>query len=519
MTSITEYLTGQGYGIPADETVSRLAEWESWYRGYVKDFHRYRIYNGMKYVGRDKLSLSMAKTVCEDWAGLLLNEKVKIYTGTAFDRRLEEVFERNGFRVKGNQLVELAFAYGTGAFVEYLDGGGEVTIDFVRAPMIYPLNWDNGYVSECAFGSARENNGKKQYYIQLHRLNEQGLYIIENHLVDADTGKELSLPDGILPLVETKSSEPLFQIVTPNSVNSVNPDSPFGASVFAEAIPLFKACDTVFDSYVNEFVLGKKRITVPISMAQIKMSESGASQPVFDPNDTVFYGVPGHNGEDERLQEIDLSIRASEHELALNKMLDLIALKCGLGTGRYKFENGTAKTATEVISEKSDLFRTLKKHEIVLENALKGLVKAVSFLLGSDVGEINIDFDDSIIEDKTSERNSDRQDVAMGAMPLHEYRMKWYGEDEATARKMTSDTIAEVIGDDISVSGHSTSESSGNAQVQGKSLNSAQTQSLIAIMSQLSAGTITEGQAINLISTAIGISKDDARKIINGEIE
>ena len=54
--------------------------------------------------------------------------------------------------------------------------------------------------------------------------------------------------------------------------------------------------------------------------------------------------------------------------------------------------------------------------------------------------------------------------------------------------------------------------------MQGKALNGAQTQSLIAIMSQYSAGSLTEGQAINLISTAIGISKDDARSILNGEL-
>ena len=56
------------------------------------------------------------------------------------------------------------------------------------------------------------------------------------------------------------------------------------------------------------------------------------------------------------------------------------------------------------------------------------------------------------------------------------------------------------------------------AEVQGKSLNGAQTQSLIAIMSQFSAGSLTKGQAINLISTAIGISKEEARSILNGEL-
>lgn len=54
--------------------------------------------------------------------------------------------------------------------------------------------------------------------------------------------------------------------------------------------------------------------------------------------------------------------------------------------------------------------------------------------------------------------------------------------------------------------------------MQGKALNGAQTQSLIAVMSQYSAGSLTEGQAVNLIATAIGISKDEARAILNGEL-
>lgn len=55
--------------------------------------------------------------------------------------------------------------------------------------------------------------------------------------------------------------------------------------------------------------------------------------------------------------------------------------------------------------------------------------------------------------------------------------------------------------------------------VQGKALNGAQTQSLIAIMVQYSAGEITEGQAVNLISTAIGLSKEEARKLLNGDMQ
>lgn len=53
-------------------------------------------------------------------------------------------------------------------------------------------------------------------------------------------------------------------------------------------------------------------------------------------------------------------------------------------------------------------------------------------------------------------------------------------------------------------------------QAAGKQLNGAQTQSLISIISQYSQGTLTLGQAINVISVAIGVSKDEAQKIIEG---
>lgn len=401
MVSIKEYLEKQGYCPAADDTVQYIDKWLSWYEGYVKDFHHYTVYNGIEFVGKDRFALGMAKTISEDWANLLLNEKVKIYTGTGFDTELESVFDYNNFRVKGNQLVELAFALGTGAFVEYQDASGEVVIDFIRAGMIYPLNWDNGYVNECAFGSLREKDGKKQYYIQIHRI-ENNIYIIENHIVDAESGSDLELDEGMLDEVNTGISIPLFQIITPNIVNNIDLDSPMGISVFGNAIPQLKGCDIVYDSYINEFDLGKKRIMVPLSMAKVEMTKGGAMQPVFDKNDTVFYAIPGQREGDGKPDTFDPQIRAADHDLGLNKALDMLSFKCGMGTGRYRFENGGLKTATEVISDKSDLYQSKKKHETVLKSAITGMVKAVAQLKGQQIEEVSIDFDDSIIEDSNA---------------------------------------------------------------------------------------------------------------------
>lgn len=79
----------------------------------------------------------------------------------------------NNFRVRGNQLVEQTFALGTGAFAEYKDADGKVIVDFIRADMIYPLSWDNGDITECAFGSTRVLDGKEAVYLQIHRRGKR----------------------------------------------------------------------------------------------------------------------------------------------------------------------------------------------------------------------------------------------------------------------------------------------------------------------------------------------------------
>ena len=55
--------------------------WLSWYKGNVQNFHTYKIYNGNKEIKISRKSMQMAKSACEDWADLLLNEKVKIMVG------------------------------------------------------------------------------------------------------------------------------------------------------------------------------------------------------------------------------------------------------------------------------------------------------------------------------------------------------------------------------------------------------------------------------------------------------
>lgn len=404
--NILEYLEKEHFNTVDNSFYSYIDQWLEWYKGKVEKFHKYNVYNGIQMVGKERYSLGMAKRVSEDWANLLMNEKVSISCDKLTD--LEDIFEYNNFNVRANQLIELTYALGTGAFVEYLGANGEIIIDYIRADMIYPLAWENGDITECAFGSNRKIDGEECIYIQMHVL-ENGLYTIKNRLVKVESGLEVGM-ENVAPEVLTGSSRPLFQIITPNIVNNVDLDCPMGISIYANAIDQLKGVDLVYDSYMNEFDLGKKRVLVPASMAKIQMASDGTTRPVFDTNDTTFYAID--DGALDTVKEIDMKIRAEEHEKGLQRALNLLSSKCGLGNDRYSFEKGTAKTATEVISEKSDLYQNLKKNEIPLRTALIGMVKGIAYLSGKGDVEVTVDFDDSVIEDDNAIVNRNIQLVS-----------------------------------------------------------------------------------------------------------
>lgn len=437
---IFEILRREGYGVGSRDFYTKIDEWKDWHKGKVGSFHTYMQYNGVKRLSRERASLCMAKKVCEEWANLLMNEKVEGTTqNDGFDAILKDVLTKNNFRVRSNQLIELTFALGTGAFIENRIGGN-INIDYITADMIFPLSYDNGEIYDCAFASEIKKRGEDYRYIQYHLRQGNGSYIIKNKFYSAKDGKEVfGIFGNVAEIVQSKV--PLFQIITPNIINNYDFSNPMGISVFANAIDVLKGIDLIYDSYQNEFRLGKKRIIVPMGMAQIMNTQDG-TMPIFDDNDTEFYAIK-ETDDFTQLKEINMEIRSEAHLGALKNSLDVLSSLTGLGSDRFSFEtykNGI-KTATEVISEKSELFQNLKKHELILSAALKKLYRAVLCLSGKDADErnIKIDFDDSIIQDKEKEFAQDLQLVSSGIMQKWEFRVKHFNESEREAKKMCAE--------------------------------------------------------------------------------
>lgn len=473
--NIFKYLKDMGLSTVPASFYTNISLWESWYNGYVKKVHMYKIYNGHNTVRKRRLSLQMAKKVCEDIADFLINEKVGITVSQGENEANEtydyvmKVLNQNKFFVKGNEAQERKAATGTAAYVCQIKNmlinengdvlSGDVEINYVSAKNIFPLSWTATEVTECAFLFTKTIVNKTFAIIQMHQLSGSE-YVIRNHVIDCTngSGKELDPAEWnkyqefatLVPEIHTGSDQPQFVIDRLNIVNNVTDDDtcPMGVSLFSNSLDVLEKMDIEYDSYENEFSLGRKRVFVAPEM----LSDIDGNA-VFDENDTVFYQLPEDmKTEGKPITELNMDIRGDEHEQAINGDLKWLSLKIGFGTERYKFERGGITTATQVISEDSDLYRTIKKHELVLDDVLKNLIKII-IRLGVVCGEkgliedvnIKIDFDDSIIQDKESEREQDRKDVAMGVMGLDEYRAKWYNEaPEIAAQNLPVQTEAVI---------------------------------------------------------------------------
>ena len=457
--NLQQFFSNQGYDISEKLNWDKyINNWDSWYKGKVRKFHNYYIYNGQRKVKMEKKSLQGAKKVSEDWADLIFNEKVTINLKNDTDTKaLNKILKQNNATVIINQGFEKSFALGTGALVVSVQDmeqdeeaniidvtNAKIKLEFVECKKIIPLTWENGIITECAFVTTKYKKGQTYIYIAMHVLDDNKNYVIKNYMFKGKYNSFVEANDeekeGFFKTFETKSNIPWFSIITPNICNNIDSETPFGISVYANAIDTLKSLDDAYDGLGNETNLGRRRVFIAEEMMSF---DSGEQKMVFDPNDISVYRMPKGFNKDSMIEHDSSDLRTDKYSSAVDYQLMLLSLKCGFGKERYKFDGASIQTATGVISENSDMFRTLKKHELIAESALVTIVKAIAYAsttfgnVDINADEITIDFDDSIIEDKGAEQIRAQSEVGNGTRSKKSY-MK-------NIRNMTDKQIEEEL--------------------------------------------------------------------------
>jgi len=437
-----------------------------WYKGKgPASFHSYTDTNGVTKITKTRSHLNMAKRVCEDQAGIAVNNNLVININ---DEKVKKFLlgqeEVNGylgskFYTRVNSLYELVCALGTGATelsldkLELVENKVLANSDKVELKLIYhngfeiiPLTWDeNKDIKSVAFVNVSKEliRGKvyNKIYLTIHYLFDTGYRIYNKTLID-NNGTYNIVPnaDNVVDVIETGSTIPMFSILKLNNINNYDLFSPYGASIFANALDALESADVGFTLFRSELDLSEKKVAADKGI--LPVDENGNQIMKFTELPNMFYVGDGQTLADGGLripfQEFNPEIRIEPITKAIQTSLNLISSTCGLGNNYYKFDNGTVKTATEVISENSACYRNICRNEMAIEDYLRNLLKSIIHYINYFKGlegknklnedfNISIDFDTSIIEDKAVSRERDLKEVEIGTMTVEEFREKWYG--------------------------------------------------------------------------------------------
>lgn len=440
---IKDKIRDMGYSTPGTAMESYIQTWDNMFRADGIFWY----YDDRDSAGRvykvHRRTVKPAKRVCDEWSSLILSDDTSVACGKQkCTNWLADYFNRINFYGNGQDIVTRAFALGTGAWAMWADLDAKRTqIRRYDARMVVPLSWDDDGITECAFVTKARIAGQDYSQLQMH-LIDGGRYSIFTFCFD-DKGKEV-FPEGLLTELKTQCETPTFAVIKPAVANTCVDNSPYGMSVFDDAIDALKSVDEAYDAIFNEINLGKMRVFMDDMLFDVKRGEKCERQPIpFGKDDlTIFRKVSGMgDAASKGIVEFAPSLRIADMKDAYRTALQTMGDKCGFGLNYFDIDDsGGIKTATEVSADNSALMRNIKRHERLMQGSIAQIARAAIHFAREfqgvsmpDPGEITVTFDDSIITDTAAEKQQDMAEVNITMNPW-EYRKKWYGEDEATAK-------------------------------------------------------------------------------------
>ena len=448
--------------------------WKALYKGLYKPWHLVPVVavGAKPNQTRQLFRMNTAKAVSAELASLVWGEECQFSVSTAgyveetdedgvvinpdpLKEFIEHVLDRNAFGEKMQELIEQGLALG-GAVIKVwaepdkrvirrTENGfeypvREIRLGYCMADQFVPIAWDNARVTEGVFISRRARKGWYYTRLEWHRWNGE-TYTITNELYKADMqrGENAGENQDILgircPLAEMEElypglepetvvpvDESLFSYFRTPIANNVDDNSPLGVSIYANALETMHAIDICYDSLVTEFRLGKKKIIVPARfLRSVTDPQTGRQVRYFDPNDETYVGVADDDG-NVGVQDISVELRVEEHVAAMNALLSLLCMQIGFSANTFSFDHNQRgiKTATEVVSENSKTYKTVRTVQNQLRPMLEHMVQNiidVAILYGMEwegqsverlaAGgwEVKVTFDDGVTQDRQTNLN------------------------------------------------------------------------------------------------------------------
>lgn len=349
------------------------------------------------------------------------------------------------------RYVEYGCAKGGLILKPYVTKTG-LSIQYVQADSFFPLAFDDsGRIQQCVF-TEQFRKGKKIYTrLEVHTLQGDRIHLTNRVFVatnDYSLGTEIEIGSierwsELAPELTLEGADRLlFGYFKVPMANAEDSDSPLGVSVYSRAPELVEEADRRYSNICWEYEGTQLAIHIATSLLKYNNDRNKFEYP--GGQERLYRNVEYNAGAADKpfIDTFSPEIRDTALFNGFNNQLRLIEFACNLAYGTLSDPQNVDKTATEIKVSKQRSYTFVSDTQMALQKALEDLVYAMNFWavlyglipLGNKY-QVSFVWDDSIIVDAEAERQTDRQDVAMGVMSLAEYRSKWYGETLEEAAK------------------------------------------------------------------------------------
>ncbi len=392
-------------------------------------------------------SLRIESGICREFADAVLVEMETNLSNEILDKSYQK-----GIADLNESLQE---GLGLGSFA--LRPIGADSAECIPADRIIPIAFgEDGKPQDIGFLSVKRQ-GESDHYIRFERhYFVDGNLTIENKCFHSLSESYIGSPCELSEVPGWEKIDP-GPVTYPgmvhmdfgyyrNPVKNKVDGSWCGVSIFESAKELIEKADVQGARLDWEYESGERAIHVDDRALEHDRKRHGRFK-MARLNERLYRGLDLEDGKDRELfKEYSPDMRDEAFQRGLEKYYRNIEFNVGLAYGDLSDVQEVEKTAAEVKASKARKYNRVTAIQEKLKDCLEGFAIGLAFYNGLYTSgyKFSCNFNDSILTDEETERQQDRQDVAMGAMQMWEYRAKWYNEDEETAKAAVA-TEAEVI--------------------------------------------------------------------------
>ena len=396
-------------------------------------------------------TINFAKSVSSETARLTcLDLSIKI-SGSPRADYLQAVIDNMFIKIR--EYVEKGCVNGTVILKPNGDG-----IDCFDPQRFLPTEIDgNGNICAGIFFDFYEQSKKFYKRLEYHRFVDN-IYLVSNRCFISSSSTSLGVPidmektpwKGLMPEAAIENLEkPLFSVFKTPMANNIEPESPLGMSIFAEALEELKDLDVAYSRNAGE-IFDSERIVLAddrlMFQGSVKDSDGNVIRKYLK-KPRYVKNVLSESPEN-FYQEINPNLNNDTRIKGINNILSIIAYKCGYSNGYFSFDSMTGiQTATGVEASQQRTIQFIKdmrdKLQMTMDDLIYAIDKYADLYNQSPVGIYEVDYGfGDICYNYEEDKKTWWGYVTAGKVPAWMYFVKFENMSEDEARQMQAEMDA-----------------------------------------------------------------------------